>query len=42
MPRNTFDDKSTFVQEKPALVPSDNKPLPEVMLTQIYVAIWCH
>ena len=24
------------------LVPSDNKPLPEQMLTQISVAIWCH
>ena len=24
------------------LVPSDNKPLPEPMLTQIYVAIWYH
>ena len=24
------------------LVPSGNKPLPETMLTQIYVTIWCH
>ena len=24
------------------LVPSGNKPLPEPMLTQISVAIWCH
>ena len=24
------------------LVPSGNKPLPEAMLTQIYVAIWRH
>ena len=24
------------------LVPSGNKPLPEPMLTQSYVAIWCH
>ena len=24
------------------LVPSGTKPLPEPMLTQIYVAIWCH
>ena len=24
------------------LVPSVNKPLPEPMLTHIYVAIWCH
>ena len=24
------------------LVPSSNKPLPEPMLTQIFVAIWCH
>ena len=24
------------------LVPSGNKPLPEPMLTQIYVATWCH
>ena len=24
------------------LMPSDNKPLEESMLTQIYVAIWCH
>ena len=24
------------------LVPSGNKPLPEPMLTQIYVAKWCH
>ena len=24
------------------LVPSGNKPLPETMLTQIYVAIWHH
>ena len=24
------------------LVPSGNKPLPEQMVTQISVAIWCH
>ena len=24
------------------LVPSGNKPLPDPMLTQIYVTIWCH
>ena len=24
------------------LVPSGNKPLPEPMLTQIYVVTWCH
>ena len=24
------------------LVPSGNKPLPELMLTQFYVAMWCH
>ena len=24
------------------LVPSGNKPLPEPMFTQVYVAIWCH
>ena len=24
------------------LVPSDNKPLAQPILTQIYVAIWCH
>ena len=35
------DDQSTLVQVM-ALVPSGNKPLPEPMLTQIYVAIWCH
>ena len=23
-------------------MPSGNKPLPEPMLTQIHVAIWCH
>ena len=31
------DDKSALVQ-----VGSGNKPLREAMLTQIYVAIWCH
>ena len=24
------------------MVPSGNKPLPELMLTKCYVAIWCH
>ena len=24
------------------LGPSSNKPPPEQMLTQVYVAIWCH
>ena len=36
MSQNTIDDKSTLVQE---MVSSGNKPLPEPMLTKIYVAI---
>ena len=31
------DDKSTVVQ-----VAEGTKPVPEPMLTQIYVDIWCH
>ena len=38
MLQNTFDDKSTLVQ---VVVLSSNKPLPEPILTQVYV-IWCH
>ena len=36
MPQNTFNDKSTLVQ----IMTSDNKPLSELMLPQIYVATW--
>ena len=41
MPQDLTGDKSTLVQEN-GLVSSGNKPLPEPMLTQIYVAIWRH
>ena len=37
MPQDITDDKSGN-----GLVPSGNKPLPEPMLTQIYVAKWRH
>ena len=39
-PSNTTDDVS--VGSGNCLVLSGNKPLPESMLAQIYVAIWCH
>ena len=41
MPQNTFDDKSTNGSGN-GLVPSGIKPLPERMVTNICVAIWCH
>ena len=41
MPRNSTDDKSIIVLGD-GLVPSGNNPLPEPMLTQIWVAIWPH
>ena len=41
MPQDLTEDKSPLV-EVMALVLSGNKPLPEPMLTQIYVAIWRH
>ena len=37
IPQNTFDDN---IGSGNGLVPSGSKPLPEPMLTQIYVAIW--
>ena len=43
MPENTFDDKSEVsIGSGNGLVPSGNKPSPEPMLTQIYVAILRH
>ena len=41
MPQNTFDNKSTWVSGN-GLVPSENNPLPEIMLTRFYAAIWRH
>ena len=41
MPQDLTDDKSNIGSGN-GLVPSGNKPLPEPMLTQIYVAIWRH
>ena len=38
MPLDLTDDKSTLVQ----VMASGNKPLPDRILTQIYVAIWRH
>ena len=40
MTQDLTDDKSTLIQVMNDLVPSGNKPLPEPMLTHIYVAIW--
>ena len=40
MPKNTFEDKSVLqIGSGNNLVPSGNKPLPEPMLTETYVAI---
>ena len=39
MPQDLFDDKSTLVQSGNGMVPSGNKPLPELMLTLIYVVM---
>ena len=39
MAQNTFDNKPTYIGSDNGLVPSGNKPLPELMLTQMYVAI---
>ena len=41
MPLVLTDDKSTLGPGN-GLVPSGNKPLPGLMLTQIYVAKWRH
>ena len=41
MPQDLTGDKSTLVQVM-GLVPGVTKPLPETMLTQIYVAKWRH
>ena len=41
MPMELTDDEVNIGSGN-GLVPSGNKPLPEPMLTQIYVAIWCH
>ena len=41
MPYNLSNVK-VYIGSGNGLVPSGNKPLPEPMLTQIYVAIWCH
>ena len=38
MPRDLTSEKSTGN----ALLPSDDMALPELMLTEIYVAIWRH
>ena len=40
MPQDNNDD--TVIGSGNGLVPSDNKPLPEVMFTKIYITIWCH
>ena len=40
MPQNPFDDKN--IGSGNGLVPNETKPLPEPMLSQIYVAIWHH
>ena len=39
MPQNTFE---VNIGSGKGLVPSGNKPLPEHMLTLIYVDTWCH
>ena len=40
MPLETFDGKSSFVRVM--VVPLGNRPIPEPMLTQIYVTAWRH
>ena len=42
MPQYLSDEKPTYIGSGNGLVPSDNKPLPEPMLTKICGAIWCH
>ena len=39
MPQDLTDDKSNIGSGN-GLVPSGNKPLPEPMLTQFFVALW--
>ena len=39
---NLTNDNSTLHGSVNGLVPSNNKPLPEPLLTQFYVAIWRH
>ena len=40
MPQNTIEKSN--ISSGQGLVPSGNKPLPEPMLTQIYIAMWRH
>ena len=43
MPQNTCDDNCQVnIGSGNGLVPSGNKPLPEPILTQIYITIWHH
>ena len=42
MPQNVPNEKSTLIGSGNGLVSSDNKPLPEVMLTQIDVTTRHH
>ena len=35
-------DGKSYIGSGNGLVPSGNKPLPEPMLTQIFIAIWRH
>ena len=42
MPLDLTDDKSNIGLGNHGLVQSGNKPLPELMLTRIYVAKWRH
>ena len=41
MPKNTYDDQVNSGSGN-GLVPSGNKPLPEMMMPRIYVAIYHH
>ena len=42
MLQDLIDDKSISIGLDNGLVPSGNKPLPEQVLAQIYVTIWCY
>ena len=42
MSQDLINDTSILIVSGNDLVPSGNKPLPETMLTQIYVVIWGH
>ena len=41
MPKDIIDDKSTFVQVMAWCWQATSEPLPEPLLTQIYVIIYC-